>query len=56
MSVKSTSLSATGVARWMPALAWLGSCQKAWLRFALLAGLTAAAVVIDCSAIPDLES
>lgn len=34
------------VVRWIPALAWLGSYQRKWLRFDLVAGLTTAAVVI----------
>jgi sulfate permease, SulP family len=34
------------VARWVPALSWLGSYQREWLRFDLVAGLTTAAVVI----------
>jgi len=32
--------------RWIPALSWLKSYQKEWLRFDLVAGLTTAAVVI----------
>ena len=31
---------------WVPALAWLGSYQRAWLRGDVVAGLTAAAVVV----------
>jgi high affinity sulfate transporter 1 len=34
------------VARWIPALSWLSSYQREWLRFDLVAGLTTAAVVI----------
>jgi Sulfate permease family len=34
------------VVRWVPALSWLGSYQREWLRFDLVAGLTTAAVVI----------
>jgi len=32
--------------RWVPALSWLSSYQRAWLRGDLVAGLTAAAVVV----------
>jgi len=32
--------------RWVPALGWLSSYQKGWLRFDVVAGLTTAAVVI----------
>ena len=32
--------------RWIPALAWLRSYEKGWLRFDLIAGLTTSAVVI----------
>jgi MFS superfamily sulfate permease-like transporter len=35
-----------GLARYVPALAWLGGYQGAWLRGDVLAGLTTAAVVI----------
>jgi high affinity sulfate transporter 1 len=34
------------VVRWVPALSWLGSYHREWLRFDLVAGLTTAAVVI----------
>lgn len=34
------------VARWVPALSWMKSYQREWLRFDLVAGLTTAAVVI----------
>jgi len=34
------------VVRWVPALSWLSSYQREWLRFDLVAGLTTAAVVI----------
>jgi sulfate permease, SulP family len=32
--------------RWVPALSWLSSYQREWLRFDMVAGLTTAAVVI----------
>jgi high affinity sulfate transporter 1 len=32
--------------RWVPALSWLSSYEREWLRFDLVAGLTTAAVVI----------
>jgi high affinity sulfate transporter 1 len=32
--------------RWVPALQWLGCYDRAWLRFDVVAGLTAAAVVV----------
>ena len=32
--------------RWVPALAWLRSYKKEWLRFDLIAGLTTSAVVV----------
>src|SRR3954451_14507631 len=32
--------------RWLPAIQWLGSYNRAWLRADLVAGLTAAAVVV----------
>ena len=34
------------LARWIPALGWIGSYQKQWLRFDVVAGLSTAAVVI----------
>jgi high affinity sulfate transporter 1 len=34
------------LAGWLPALQWLRSYDRAWLRFDLVAGLTAAAVVV----------
>ena len=34
------------LARWIPAVSWLSSYQREWLRFDLVAGLTTAAVVI----------
>lgn len=36
----------TGLARYMPILSWLPGYPSGWLRFDLIAGLTAAAVVI----------
>ncbi len=36
----------TGIARYLPIVSWLPRYQKGWLRFDLLAGLTAAVVVI----------
>ena len=37
---------ASGLARYLPILSWLPRYQKAWLRWDMVAGLTAAAVVI----------
>src|SRR3974390_540174 len=34
------------LARWLPALHWLGSYDRKWFRFDAIAGLTAAAVVV----------
>ncbi|HVP43213.1 MAG TPA: SulP family inorganic anion transporter [Terriglobales bacterium] len=34
------------IVRWIPAVSWLSSYQREWLRFDLVAGLTTAAVVI----------
>ena len=42
----SQPLSATGWARWIPALAWLRAYDRTWLRGDVVAGLTAAAVVV----------
>jgi high affinity sulfate transporter 1 len=36
----------TGIAKYIPILGWLPNYQSSWLRFDLVAGLTAAAVVI----------
>ena len=36
----------TGLAKYVPIAGWLPKYQPAWLRFDLVAGLTAAAVVI----------
>jgi MFS superfamily sulfate permease-like transporter len=36
----------TGIAKYIPILGWLPKYQSGWLRFDLVAGLTAAAVVI----------
>ena len=36
----------TGIAKYIPILGWLPNYQSGWLRFDLVAGLTAAAVVI----------
>jgi len=36
----------TWLVRWVPALAWLSSYQRTWLRGDVVAGLTAAAVVV----------
>ena len=36
----------TGLAKYIPSLGWLANYQAGWLRFDLVAGLTAAAVVI----------
>jgi SulP family sulfate permease len=46
MNLTVNPVTATGWARWIPALGWLPSYQKGWLRFDLIAGLTTAAVVI----------
>jgi MFS superfamily sulfate permease-like transporter len=35
-----------GLGKFIPSLAWLPKYQSGWLRFDLVAGLTAAAVVI----------
>ena len=45
-TLTSCPVSAAHWARWIPALGWLRSYQKGWLRFDLVAGLTTAAVVI----------
>ena len=36
----------TGIAKYIPILSWLPKYQSDWLRLDLVAGLTAAAVVI----------
>jgi high affinity sulfate transporter 1 len=41
-----TATSPTGIAKYIPILGWLPNYQSGWLRFDLVAGLTAAAVVI----------
>jgi SulP family sulfate permease len=41
-----TESAPTGLAKYIPILGWLHRYQRAWLRFDLVAGLTAAAVVI----------
>jgi SulP family sulfate permease len=41
-----TDSAPTGLAKYIPILSWLPRYQPAWLRFDLVAGLTAAAVVI----------
>jgi high affinity sulfate transporter 1 len=41
-----TEAAPTGLAKYVPILGWLPRYQPAWLRFDLVAGLTAAAVVI----------
>jgi high affinity sulfate transporter 1 len=41
-----TSSNPTGIAKFIPLLGWLPNYQRSWLRFDLLAGLVAAAVVI----------
>ena len=46
MSPTSSPVSATGWARWIPALGWLRSYQPGWLQGDAVAGLTAAAVVV----------
>jgi high affinity sulfate transporter 1 len=43
MALQSTP---TGIAKYLPILGWLPKYQSGWLRFDLIAGLTAAAVVI----------
>ena len=46
MSRDSQPLSAIGWARWIPALVWLRAYDRTWLRGDVVAGLTAAAVVV----------
>ena len=46
MSLKGNSVTASGWARWIPALGWLRSYQPGWLRGDTVSGLTAAAVVV----------
>lgn len=46
MSDQHEALTSTGWARWVPACGWLKSYDRAWLRSDVIAGLTAAAVVI----------
>jgi high affinity sulfate transporter 1 len=46
MSPKANPVSATGMARYIPAFGWLRSYQPSWLRGDAVAGLTAAAVVV----------
>jgi MFS superfamily sulfate permease-like transporter len=46
MSLSSSPGSVTGWGHWLPAFGWLRSYQRAWLRGDLVAGLTAAAVVV----------
>jgi high affinity sulfate transporter 1 len=42
----SPTTATTGIAKYIPILGWLPNYQAGWLRFDLVAGLTAAAVVI----------
>lgn len=46
MSLKPDSASVTGWARWLPALAWLRTYDKAWLRGDVVAGVTLAAYLL----------
>jgi MFS superfamily sulfate permease-like transporter len=46
MSVTSSAESATGWAGWIPAFGWLRFYQRTWLRDDVVAGLTAASVVV----------
>jgi len=46
MSQQSTSVSATGWARWIPAFGWLRSYDRSWLRGDLVAGITLAAYLL----------
>ena len=46
MSPTSSSVSTNGWARWIPAFGWLRSYKPTWLRGDVVAGLTAAAVVV----------
>jgi sulfate permease, SulP family len=46
MNSTSNPVSATGWARWIPAFGWLPSYDRTWLRGDVVAGLTAAAVVV----------
>lgn len=41
-----TTAASSGTARYLPIMAWLPTYQAGWLRLDLVAGLTAAAVVI----------
>jgi len=46
MSDSVNKMAGGGWARWLPAAGWLASYQRPWLRGDMVAGLTAAAVVI----------
>jgi high affinity sulfate transporter 1 len=46
MSRQQETLKVTGWARWIPAFGWLRSYESAWLSSDIVAGLTAAAVVV----------
>ena len=46
MKLTANPVTATRWARWIPALGWLRSYQKGWLRFDVVAGLSTSAVVI----------
>ena len=46
MSEQLDTLADTGWARWVPACGWLQSYDRTWLRGDIVAGLTAAAVVV----------
>jgi len=41
-----STVAPTGLAKYVPILGWLPEYPRAWLRYDLVAGLTAAAVVI----------
>jgi len=46
MNEQLETLAGTGWARWVPACGWLQSYDRTWLRGDIIAGLTAAAVVV----------
>jgi MFS superfamily sulfate permease-like transporter len=49
MSEQLETLDDTGWVRWVPACGWLQSYDRTWLREDIVAGLTAAAVVVPQS-------
>ena len=46
MSLKSNPMSAAGWRRWIPALGWLSSYDRTWLRGDVVAGITLAAYLL----------